>query len=69
MARLAIHLLGSFRVTRGDRVVTGFESDKVPTLLAYLDVEERQRYLHVTQRPHSPRGDSTYYPHLGSADE
>ena len=44
MARLEIHLLGSFRVTLNGEPVTAFESDKVRALLAYLAVE--------SDRPH-----------------
>ena len=38
MARLSLHLLGSFRVTLGDEPVSTFESDKVRALLTYLAV-------------------------------
>jgi WD40 repeat protein/DNA-binding SARP family transcriptional activator len=44
MDRLSIHLLGSFQVTREGETLTGFDSDKVRGLLAYLAVE--------TDRPH-----------------
>ena len=44
MPQLSLCLLGSFRVTLGDRPVTSFESDKVRALLAYLAVE--------SDRPH-----------------
>jgi DNA-binding SARP family transcriptional activator len=37
--RLSIHLLGSFQVNLDGEPVTGFESDKVRALLAYLAVE------------------------------
>jgi DNA-binding SARP family transcriptional activator len=36
VARLSIRLLGSFEVTLNGEPVTGFESDKVRALLAYL---------------------------------
>ncbi len=39
MARLSVRLLGPLHVTREGKVVTGFESDKVRALLAYLAVE------------------------------
>lgn len=39
MDLLEIHLLGSFQVTRGKIPTTGFESNKVRALLAYLAVE------------------------------
>jgi WD40 repeat protein/DNA-binding SARP family transcriptional activator len=39
MARLSICLLGSFQVTLDGEPVTGFESDKVRALLAYLALE------------------------------
>ncbi len=39
MARLAIHLLGSFHVMLDGEPVTGFASDKVRALLAYLVAE------------------------------
>ena len=39
MDLLEIHLLGSFQVTRGKIPTTGFESNKVRALLAYLVVE------------------------------
>ena len=39
MDRLIIHLFGSFQVTRDGGVLTGFDSDKVRGLLAYLAVE------------------------------
>jgi DNA-binding SARP family transcriptional activator len=38
MARLAIRLLGPFQVTPDREPVTGFASDKVRALLAYLAV-------------------------------
>ena len=39
MARLALSLLGSFRVSLDAAAVTTFESDKVRALLAYLAAE------------------------------
>lgn len=45
MARLVIHLLGPFHVSLGGEPVTGFESNKVRALLAYLAV--------YADRPHS----------------
>ena len=39
MARLSIHLLGPFYVTLDGEPVTGFESNKVRALLAYLAVK------------------------------
>src|SRR5262245_43435347 len=39
MARLSLSLLGSFQVTLDGKPVTGFESNKVRALLAYLAVE------------------------------
>ncbi len=44
MAQLRTYLLGSFQVTRNTQPVTGFESDKMRALLAYLLIE--------TDRPH-----------------
>ncbi|MFN2217102.1 MAG: regulator, partial [Anaerolineae bacterium] len=40
MARLSIRLLGPLQVTLDGEPVTGFESDKVRALLAYLAVEQ-----------------------------
>ena len=42
MARLAVRLLGPLQVTVDGEPVTGFESDKVRALLAYLAVERGQ---------------------------
>src|SRR6478752_2485677 len=39
MSQLRTYLLGPFRVTRDDKHVIGFESDKMRALLAYLIVE------------------------------
>src|SRR5262245_24228966 len=39
MSQLRNYFLGSFRVTRDDKSVLGFESDKMRALLAYLVVE------------------------------
>ncbi|MGC9357808.1 MAG: AfsR/SARP family transcriptional regulator, partial [Anaerolineae bacterium] len=39
MAELSIHLFGAFEVTLAGEPVTGFASDKVRALLAYLAVE------------------------------
>src|SRR6476619_315346 len=39
MSQLRTYLLGPFRVTRDDKSVIGFESDKMRALLAYLVVE------------------------------
>ena len=39
MAGLAVRLLGTFQVMQGEQPITGFESDKVRALLAYLAVE------------------------------
>ena len=44
MTRLSLSLLGPFRATLDDQPVTGFESDKVRALLAYLGLE--------SDRPH-----------------
>ena len=44
MARLSISLLGTFQVLLYGQAVTGFESDKVRALLAYLALE--------SDRPH-----------------
>ena len=44
MPRLILSLLGTFQVTLDGQQVTGFKSDKVRALLAYLAVE--------TDRPH-----------------
>ena len=44
MARLSINLLGAFRVRLDDKSVTGFQTNKVRALLAYLAIE--------AQRPH-----------------
>ena len=45
MKRLQIHLLGAFQAALDARPVSGFESNKVRALLAYLAVE--------AHRPHS----------------
>jgi DNA-binding SARP family transcriptional activator len=42
MARLVINLLGSFQVSLDGKPVSGFDSDKVRGLLAYLVVEADQ---------------------------
>lgn len=42
MTHLRLHLLGPFRAYREDQAVTGFESNKVRALLAYLAVESEQ---------------------------
>ena len=39
MAQLALNLLGTFQAALDDAPITGFESDKVRALLAYLTVE------------------------------
>ncbi len=39
MTRLELSFLGSFQVKLGGQPVTGFETDKVRALLAYLAVE------------------------------
>ena len=39
MSRLTILLLGRFQVTVAGKVVSGFESDKVRALFAYLAIE------------------------------
>lgn len=39
MARLSLHLLGSFQATLNNHPVKGFDSDRVRALLAYLAVE------------------------------
>ncbi len=39
MPRLSLSLLGSFQATLDGRPITGFESDRVRGLLAYLAVE------------------------------
>jgi len=44
MTRLSLTLLGAFQATLDGEPVTGFESDKVRALLAYLALE--------TDRPH-----------------
>src|SRR5690242_12276628 len=44
MAQLRAYFLGPLQVTRDDQHVTGFESDKMRALLAYLLIE--------TDRPH-----------------
>lgn len=44
MVRLHIQLLGTFQVLQNDRPVTGFRTDKIRALLAYLAVE--------SDRPH-----------------
>lgn len=41
MPQLKISLLGTFRVTLNDQPVTGFESNKVRALLAYLAIEAK----------------------------
>jgi multiple sugar transport system substrate-binding protein len=48
MARLSICLLGSLQVTLGEEPVTGFESDKVRALLAYLAAESDQPHRRET---------------------
>ncbi len=45
MSHLALRLFGSFQATLDGRPITGFESNKVRALLAYLAVE--------ADRPHS----------------
>ena len=45
MPQLVLRLLGPFQATLGERPITGFESNKVRALLAYLAVE--------ADRPHS----------------
>ena len=45
MPQLVLQLLGPFQATLGERPITGFESNKVRALLAYLAVE--------ADRPHS----------------
>ena len=45
MPQLMLHLLGSFQATLDGQPITGFESNKVRALLAYLAVE--------AERPHS----------------
>jgi len=42
MSRLEINLLGPFEVSQGSEPITGFESNKVRALLAYLAVENGQ---------------------------
>jgi DNA-binding SARP family transcriptional activator len=42
MAHLSLSLLGPFQATLGGEPVTGFASDKVRALLAYLAVEIEQ---------------------------
>ena len=39
MPQLQIYVLGPFAITRDDTPVTGFESDKMRALLAYLVLE------------------------------
>ena len=48
MAQLALSLLGPFQVTLDGKTLTGFESDRVRALLAYLAVE--------ANRPHRREG-------------
>jgi DNA-binding SARP family transcriptional activator len=45
MSTLTVSLLGSFQATLDERPITGFESNKVRALLAYLAIE--------SDRPHS----------------
>ena len=58
MARLSIYLLGPFHVLRDGSPVTGFESDKVRALLAYLALEadrpQRRAYLAGLLWPNCP---------------
>jgi DNA-binding SARP family transcriptional activator len=42
--QLDIHLLGGFRVSREGRTVSGFESQKVRALLAYLGVHRGRSF-------------------------
>jgi predicted ATPase/DNA-binding SARP family transcriptional activator len=48
MARLVLSLLGAFRATLDGEPVTGFQSDKVRALLAYLAVEAGQPQRRAT---------------------
>ncbi len=48
MPRLIIRLLGPFEVALDGEPVTGFESDKVRALLAYLSAESRQPHRRET---------------------
>ena len=54
MDLLDIHLLGSYQVSRGNIPTTGFESNKVRALLAYLaveaDIPHQRRKLAATAR-------------------
>lgn len=43
MAQLALSLLGPLQATINDMLITGFESQKVHALLAYLVVEADRR--------------------------
>ena len=47
MTRLSIFLLGSFSVTLDNKQATGFESDKVRALLAYLSMEADRPHRRV----------------------
>lgn len=44
MARLTFSLLGTFQATRDGEPISGFESDKVRALLAYLVIESNQSH-------------------------
>jgi len=48
MARLVIHLLGPFHVTLDGEAVTGFESNKVRALLAYLAMHAERLHSRET---------------------
>jgi DNA-binding SARP family transcriptional activator len=48
MARLSLCLLGLFQATLGEEPVTGFKSDKVRALLAYLAVEANRPHRRET---------------------
>lgn len=69
MARLAIHLLGSFQVSIEATPITNFESNKVRALLAYLAVESgrsqrREKLADLLWPEMSPQ--RTRYPRLPS---
>jgi DNA-binding SARP family transcriptional activator len=64
MARLSIYLLGPFYVVRDGSPVTGFESDKVRALLAYLALEsdrpQPRAYLAGLLWPDHPEQDARH---------
>src|SRR5262245_3461917 len=52
MPPLALHCLGTFEVRIGAAVVSGFQTDKIRALLAYLALEARPTTGSAGSRPH-----------------